>query len=337
MLSDGPGPPSGRAATMLDVARDAGVSLKTVSRVINGEETVSPDLVERVRSAADRLGYRRNSVAASLRRGSGTGTLAVITRDMANPFYSAVAAGVVDIADERGHVVFTASSEGEEPRQTRLVEALSAYRPDGFVVTPLEHEDSALRRLVSEGTAVVCVDVPAPRIETDTVLLPNREYSRLAVDAAIRTGAEDVALLFLDRSFATMDERRDGALDALAGRGREVPPDRMIYGIQGTMDATWRARELLEGPRPPQALFCANNQIALGAALAIAEIRSDTVLVCFDDIPLMPLFTFPCIGVRFDPRELGREAMRLLLARRADPGRAPTETVLDAELVSVNI
>src|ERR1700754_2379605 len=143
--------------TMRHVAERAGVSLKTVSRVINHEDAVSPATAERVREAIGELGFRRNDLARSLRRGSTSSTLGLVIEDVANPFYSAVAQAVEDAARNRGYMVITGSCEEDPERERELVLALLRRRVDALLLVPAgsERDHGWLRRELGDTTPVV--------------------------------------------------------------------------------------------------------------------------------------------------------------------------------------
>ena len=147
---------------MRDVAALAGVSIKTVSRVINGEQAVSADLTTRVTAAVDRLDYRHNMTASSLRRSDGrTATIGVVLEDVANPFSSALHRAIEDVAVARGVLVLAGSSDEDEDRERRLVSAFASRRVDGLVIQPATHDHSFLITERKAGTAIVFVDRPA--------------------------------------------------------------------------------------------------------------------------------------------------------------------------------
>src|SRR2546430_12260589 len=146
---------------MRDVAAVAKVSIKTVSRVVNGESGVSPRLAKRVIAASQRLNYRRNLTASSLRRSDGrSATIGVVLEDVANPFSSALHRAIEDVAVERGVLVLAGSSDEDENRERRLISAFASRRVDGLVIQPATHDHSFLISERKAGTAIVFVDRP---------------------------------------------------------------------------------------------------------------------------------------------------------------------------------
>ena len=168
--------------TMRDVARAAGVSAMTVSRVVNGEPTVLPETVARVERAIRRLGYQRNEAARRLRReGQPTQTIGLLVDDLANPFFAALAAAVEDAARQRNYVVLIGSSNDSLRREREVVSAFCARQVDGLIVVPVQGSHRFLKDQLARGIKVVCVDRPADGLQVDKVLVDNRAGARTAV------------------------------------------------------------------------------------------------------------------------------------------------------------
>lgn len=159
---------------MRDVAALAKVSMKTVSRVVNGESGVSPALASRVQAASERLSYRHNLTASKLRRSDGSSaTIGVVLEDVANPFLSALHRSIEDVAVKRGVLVLAGSSDEDEERERKLVSAFASRRVDGLIIQPSSHDHSYLLAERRAGTAIVFVDRPPAFLDADTVLTDN--------------------------------------------------------------------------------------------------------------------------------------------------------------------
>src|SRR5213078_488407 len=167
-----------RRPTMVDVARVAGVSIKTVSRVINNAPHVQQELVDRVLSAVQELGFRRNGIAHTLRSGRQTSTVGLVIEEIANPFYSTIAAAVAEVARAHDTLLITASSEEDPDREQHLLLDLCSRRVDGLLVVPASLDHGFLRPEVQMGLPVVFLDRPGGGLDADTVLLDNRGGSR---------------------------------------------------------------------------------------------------------------------------------------------------------------
>src|SRR5215207_11582749 len=207
--------------TMRHVADMAGVSLKTVSRVINAEAGVTAATAERVTAAIAELGFERNDLAASLRQGRTSSTLGLVIEDVANPFYSAIAQAVESAARERGFMLITASCEEDPEREKDMVTALLRRRVDALLVVPAGREQRWLQDAAA-GTPIVFVDRPPADIEADTVLLDNVGGAREAVEHLIAHGHERIAYVSDAGALWTASERLTGYREAHDKAGMAV-------------------------------------------------------------------------------------------------------------------
>lgn len=321
--------------TMKDVARAAGVSHMTVSRVVNGDPGVLPEKVSRVERAIRRLGYQRNDMARQLRRqGQTTGTIGLVVDDVANAFWSALARAVEDVARRQGYLVLVGSTNDDRRREQEVVAAFCARRVDGLVVVPVAGSQRFLRTQMAMGTRVVCVDRPADGLEVDTVVVDNRPSTREAVAHLIRRGHERIGFLGDRDDIWTAEERYGGYLDALGDAGIAPVPGHVRRGVRTAADATEAARELLAARRPPTALFTGNNMITIGAIAALAPHTGATALIGFDDFPLADRLAPPVTVVQQDPAALGATAAQMLLARIEGDAAPPRTVVLQTRLLA---
>lgn len=308
--------------TLTDVAAAAGVSLKTVSRVINGIESVNDDMTRRVHEAADRLGYRRNKQAAMLRTGR-SGMVAMIVRDLTNPFYAALAAGAGPVVESHDSLLVVASAHGSPDRQSHLLDGFFDHRVDGLMLTPAEGSDPALAHAVGNGTPVVGVDIPPDGIDIDTVILDNYRGAYEGVRAAAESGYRRFAFILHTYEQRTMQLRADGARAALDDLGIPLDPALIRTGSDTAACAGALATELLLRDDPPECIFCANNVVSLGVASTLRQHRADIALVAFDDFPLSATLSLPVWVIDHDPQEMGATAARLLFERMKDPALPP--------------
>ncbi|MGV8847199.1 LacI family DNA-binding transcriptional regulator [Tessaracoccus sp.] len=321
----------GRRATLTDVALEARVSIKTASRVINGIETVAPHMRDQVLAAASQLGYRKHRGAATMRSGT-SDMVGMIIRDMSNHFYSSLAAGAADEAEVHGCLVITCSSEGSPEREAQLAEAVFSQRPRGLLITPTAVTAPLIRTEVSFGTPVVALDEPLEGLDVDSVSFDNLRTTREAVRAAVSTGRQDFAILSDSLALRTMAPRIHGVREALAGSGLEVRPGMAITDIHTEAQARAATARILSSARPPDAIFCANNVSALGAAAEIHTSGLDVAIVAFDEFPLSHTQSGPVLVIEHDDRAMGAMAARLLFERLADPGRATRHIIVDTSL-----
>lgn len=319
---------------MVDVARHAGVSLKTVSRVINKAPHVQQSLVDRVLTSADELGFRRNRLASTLRSGQLTATVGLLIEEIANPFYATIAGVAADVARAHDTLLITASSEEDPEREAQLLRDLCSRRVDGLLVVPAGADQSFLRAEVDMGIPVVFLDRPASGLVADTVLLDNRGGSRTAVASLLAEGHHRIGFLLDSLAVYTMAERLSGAKEAL--RAARVPFDATLVreGVGDPAAAGRAVADLLHQPDPPTALFCLNNRITVGAVAQLHHMGSDAALVGFDDFELSHLMPRPLRVVAYDTREMARQAAELLFERIAGKRTDAVTITLSTQLVT---
>jgi LacI family transcriptional regulator len=303
---------------MRDVARQAGVGLATVSRVINGKTGVSPALVRRVTEAARALGYRHDATASSLRRADRrTATIALVLEDVANPFSSVLHRAVEDAARDAGILVLAGSSDEEPARERDLVDAFLRRRVDGLIVLPAGGTGEQLAAVRRSGTPVVCADRLVEADRVDTVTVDNRDGSRDAVLRLRALGHRRIAFLGDLRSIWTARERHAGYLAAHTEAGDE-PDARLVHRDLRSVEAARAVTaRLLAGPDAPTAVFAAQNLLTIGARRALQErgLHDRIALVGFDDFPVADMLVPGVSVVAQDPARVGRTAAGLLLGR----------------------
>ena len=297
--------------TMDDVARTAGVSLETVSRVVNGETTVAPDLVARVRAAVESLDYRPQLGASPPRRDDRrTRTIGVLLEDVSNPFSAAVHRAIEDEARARGVHVLTGSLDEDPGRERELAEAFAQRQTDGLILAPTGGDQGYLGAL--PGMPVVFVDRPATGIAADTVVTTNVAGAAGAVRHLIARGHRHIAYLGDTRRLPTARDRHRGYLRALGGR-----PGPVVHELRDVGAAERAAVAVLRGADPPTAIFAAQNLITIGAVRALRRLgwHRKVALIGFDDFPLADLLEPPITVVAQDPARMGRAAAGALFER----------------------
>ena len=321
--------------TMRDVAALAGVGIKTVSRVVNGVPTVAPDLVERVRSAADKLGYRPNLTAANLRRTGGrTNTIGLLLEDMGNPYSSAVFRAVEDYARERSVLVLAASLDENPQRERELTRKLIDRRVDGLIIMPAAADHRYVITEQQAGMSFVFVDrLPAPLL-ADAIVSDNRGGARAAVEHLLRSRRNRVAYFGDDLTIPTAVERFQGFAEALAAAGLR-PDDGLIrHGLRTAEQARHAAHDLL-ATDPPEAIFTSQNLVTLGVVEALHERERQhrIAVVGFDDIPLAAVLQPGITVMAQDPGAVGREAVARLFDRMNGDQSAPSVTTIPTRLI----
>jgi LacI family transcriptional regulator len=319
--------------TMNDVARTAGVSLKTVSRVVNGEPTVAPDLAARVRAAVASLNYRPHMVASMLRRNDRrTRTIGVLLEDVGNPFCSALHRAIEDEARSRGVHVLTGSLDEDPQRERELARAFAQRHADGLIIAPTGADQGYLATELAPEIPVVFVDRPAAGFPGDTVLATNVTGATEAVRHLVAHGHRRIALLSDHSRIATARSRRQGYLKALAEAGLEPVVTQELHHPSAAESATMA---LFGRSEPPTALFTAQNLITIGAVRALHRLRlhRDVALVGFDDFPLADLVEPAVTVVAQDPVAMGRTAARVLFERIDGETQPPRELWIPTRLI----
>src|SRR5215213_9265801 len=271
-----------RRPTMKEVATLAGVSLATVSRVVNGDGKVRPDLAERVREAVALLGYRRDLTATNLRRADrASASVGLVFDDVANPFHAALLRGVETVARTRGVLPLVGSSDEDATRERELAEAFLSRRVDGLIVVPAGPDHSYLRAERDAGVALVFVDRPPAFIDADCVLSDNAGGAFAATEHLIAAGHRRIGFLGDRQRIFTATERQRGYREALTAHGITYDGDLVKMELHDSALASAAAAELLALDDPPTALFSAQNLITIGTVqrLRALELHHKVALV----------------------------------------------------------
>ncbi len=324
-------------ATIRDVAKRAGVSPITVSRVINNFDYVSEENRRRVHAAIAELGYVPNTVARSL-RSKRTNTLALVLTDVSNPFFTTVARGVEDTASKAGYTVILCNTDESEAEQQKYLDVLIQKQVDGILLVPATSGPDSVRFIQKYSTPLVILDRRVVGAEADIVRADSEGGAYALVKMLIELGHRRIAMMSGPHGVSTAEDRVAGYRRALAEAGIRVEAKRITYGPfsrKTGYEMTHRAMGIQ--PRPT-ALFAGHNFMAIGAMQALREMEmrvpEDVAVVCFDDLPL-DFLTVPFFTMAAQPAyEMGKKATELLLARLADEGpHEPQEIVLPTEIV----
>lgn len=321
---------------MRDVAALAGVSLKTVSRVVNGEPTVAADLAERVRVAAAQLSYQPNLTASNLRRADRKSfSIGLLVQDMANPFSATIFRAVENVANAAGISVLASSMDENPDRERVLVADLTARRVDGLIIVPASHDHSYLRLEQRSGTALVFADRPPELLAADAVLTDNRGETASGIRFLLERGHRRIAYIGDLDSITSARERFAGYADALTVAGLPVDPALVRRDVHPHQAARAVCAGLLTGPNPPTALFTAQNMITVGAVRALRELgmQRSVALLGFDDFELADLLQPSIAVVAQDPAAMGRLSAELLLRRIAGEDFPPGRHMVPARLI----
>ncbi|MWA02666.1 LacI family DNA-binding transcriptional regulator [Actinomadura sp. LD22] len=322
-----------RRPTIADVAARAGVSVKTVSRVINNEPGVRPELADGVLAAIGELGFRRNPMASSLRSGRSTSTIGLIIEDLANPFYATVAAAVAGVARTHDTHLITVSS-GEDPElERRQFAELCQRRVDGLIIVPAGSDHAYTRAEVEMGMRMVFLDRPPSGILADIVVIDNAAGARAGIVDLLEAGHRRIGVIVDSPAIYTARERLAGVREALAGAGVPYDDSLVRVGVADPEEAARAVAAMLDGGDPPTAFFAGNNRITVGAIRELCRRGDGAALTGFDDFELSSLMPRPLTIIGYDVQELGRAAAVRLFERIGGDTSWPAETVVPTRLL----
>lgn len=325
-----------RRPTMHDVAAAAEVSLKTVSRVVNGEPGVSAVLADRVRRAVVALDFEPHAGASNLRRSGGkTASIGLLLEDVANPFSSVLHRAVEDIAVPRGVMVFSASLDEDPERERQLARAFCGRRADGLILVPASEDQGYLTNELRAGMAIVCADRECQGLPVDSVVTTNITGAAEGVRHLAASGHRRIAFLGDRRTISTARQRYQGYLDALDALGIPPDPAMAVHDLWNASIADGATTTLLSQPNRPTALFTAQNLVTIGAlrALRRMNLQHTVALLGFDDFPLADLLTPGTSVVAQDPVAIGRTAASVLFNRLEGDRSPPTVQVVPTRLI----
>lgn len=304
--------------TIKDVAERAGVSPMTVSRVLNNMQNVSPATRERVQRAIEDLGYVPSGVAKSL-RSKRTRTLALLVPDGANAFWTSVARGVEDAAQNGGYSVLFCNTDEDVAKQLHYLDVIVGQQVDGVIIAPCDTDAYNLSKLRQRGIPTVLVDRYVKGWDVDTVIGDSVSGARALTRHLIGLGHRRIALLSGPATTSTASDRIAGYRIALAESGIPYEPRLVKVGEYHATSGERLAHQLLDEGLGHTAIFAANNAIMIGAVDALGkrglQVPQDMAMVCFDDLPNTSHF-FPFLTVAALPSyEMGVYATQLLLGR----------------------
>ncbi|MFD7496421.1 LacI family DNA-binding transcriptional regulator [Streptomyces sp. NPDC059832] len=317
-----------------DVAAQAGVSVATVSRVLNSHPSVSPDARTRVIAAVDALGYRPNAVARSLRTDQ-TRTLGLVISDVLNPYFTELARFVEEEARALGYSVIIGNADERPELQDHHVRTLLDRRIDGLLVSPADGDSPLMADVAHDGTPMVFVDRWMPGVDVPVVRADGRRAIRDLVAHLHALGRRRLAIIAGPAATTTGNERVEAFREALCAYELTLPD---VYIGQGDFQADSGRRvteRFLALPEPPEVVFAADNLMALGALDAIRaaglRVPQDIGLAAFDDIPWFVHTDPPITAIAQPTGDLGRAAVRALVD--IVEGRSPQSVTLPARLV----
>jgi LacI family transcriptional regulator/LacI family repressor for deo operon, udp, cdd, tsx, nupC, and nupG len=325
-------------AILKDVAKIAGVSTATVSRVLNDAENVKPVTRVKVQKAIKELNFKPSRVAQRLRiRDGKKRIIGLVVPDIQNPFYVDVVRGVEELAYLKDYVVFVGNFAQDEEKEKMYLNIMKSESVDGLIVAPSNEKDDDVMKLVKDGLPIVCVDRGLSEIDVDVVLVDNRKGAFDAVEFLIQSGYKRIAYIGGLPQIPTTMQRKSGYEDALLKYGIPIDPELMRFGDSKHQSGKKLAEELLNLKNRPTALFTGNNLITLGALETIhnqkLKIPQDIAIIGFDDMYWAISLNPPLTAVRQPGYEIGKRAAEMLFQRVKEPDRKPVKLILRTELI----
>jgi LacI family transcriptional regulator len=335
--SDGPASPASRPPTLRDVAREAGVHVSTVSRVLNGQAAagrITPDTEERIREVAFRLGYRHNTIARALRTGR-TLVVGMLVPDVGNLYQAGITRGAGDVLYAGGYSLILASTDDDPSHAESQVAAMLGVQADGLMYGVARENDPVLAGIVAQGIPVVLFNRGADLQGVSAVLPDDHAGTRMAVDHLLSLGHRHVVHVGGPEAVSSTVNRL-AAFETLLHAAGLIASHRLAR--RHTEEEGHRVtRELLEERPETTAVLAANDRLALGAIDAIRDsgrsCPDDVSVVGFNDMPYSDRFSPSLTTVRISQYELGGRVARLLLETIADPGRPPETQLVTPELI----
>jgi len=306
----------GSKSSIREVAKRAGVSLGTVSNVLNRPEIVAEETRERVKLAIEEIGFVRNGSARQLRAGTSR-HIGLVVLDVANPFFTEVARGVEDLANQAGYAVILCNSDDSVEKENHYLQVLEEQRAQGVLITPVQSDASYLQRLRQRGISVVLLDRPSRIKDLCSVAVDDVRGGEMAAAHLLEQGHRRIAFVHGPLSIRQCADRKRGVHRAVKSCGLDL--ERSLVDItttaQSAREGELATEQLLHAQ--PSAVFCANDLLALGLMRGLIKrglsIPRDMAMVGYDDVEFASVLSTPLTSVRQPKYELGRAAAELLL------------------------
>lgn len=325
-----------RKVTIQDVAREAGTSVSTVSRVLTGNAPVSSDKRRAVEAAVERLGFHPSHVARSLRTRA-TQTISLLINDITNPFYSVVARGIEDEANRLGYSLILCNTNDDPARERQYLNVLRAKQVDGIIFGPTG-ENVDLIQSMARRIPMVLVDRRLDAVPVTAIVADNEGGAHAAVQHLIERGHRQIGIVMWEPELTTLSERYAGASRAMTEAGLILDPALVLRVPRAHPEQIAYEVTCWLGKAKPTALFALNNQLGVGTLHALHDlglrIPQEMGLIVFDDLEVFQLTDPPISAVAQPAAALGRRAMQALARRIEHPDEPPPGVlVLPTELI----
>lgn len=327
------------AVSVREVAGAAGVSVGTVSNVLNRPDKVAPDTVARVMEAIDRLGFVRNDAARQLRAGHSR-TIGLVVLDLRNPFFTEVARGAEERASPEGLTVLVANSDEQHEREAIHLDLFEQQRVFGVLVTPVAENVQKLRRMRDRGIPTVFVDRESHDPSFASVSVDDVEGGRIAAQHLLDIGRRRVAFVGGPASIRQVSDRLDGAQRAVAAGGKGATLEFIGTSALTVEEGRLAGLRIIERDRAarPDALFAANDLLAIGLLQSLVmthdlRVPDDIAVIGYDDIGFARAAVVPLSSVRQPAALIGSTAVELLADISRGQARAGEHVVFRPELI----
>jgi len=323
--------------TMKDIAERAGVSIRTVSRVVNGQGEISETTATRIQAIIDELGYRPNQMARGL-VSNRTSSLGYVVADIRNPFYSEVAQGILHASRAHGYQMMLSSHENQAQEQRNVFESLVAQGVDGIIVFPARDSAADFLRFAETFRPIVAIDYDVEHPNIGVVGSDVYRGAHMAVEYLVAQGHTRIGMINAARSIKKI--REGGFRDAMKKHGIPFAEDMIVPGDgpEGDIAASrWVTTNLLTRHPETTAIFCYNDLMAIGAIRASQDlgrhVPRDLAIIGFDDTFVGRILKPELTTIRIDKFEVGSRAVDILLAMLNRQTTTNQSTLLDVSLV----
>lgn len=322
--------------TMEDVAREAGVSINTVSRALNNKPDINDQTKERILRIADHLGYRPNRLAQGL-RAEKTGTLGLIVADIANPFFSTLVKGVEATAKERGYTLLVKDSDETYEKEEEAIHTMIAEQVDGLLISPVQTQKGSIKELMSASLPFVLLGRYFPDMDVDYVVTDDVQGGYKATNHLFNQGYERVALLNGPVHVSSAKARLQGYRKAYRESDLSLQDDLIFEGAVTLEDGYNYMTNLLDQREVVDAVFVYSDLVGFGVYQKLLEvglkIPEDIAIVGYDDTPLTGCLEVPFTTVRIPKKKLGSKALQCLVNKIDNDEQSTVQDKLDVTLV----
>lgn len=320
------------------IAKAAGVSTATVSRVLNGSDKVREHTAKRVMKVVEEMNYRLDHVARRMKvKPTDSLVIGLIITDIGNPFFSNVAKGVEDVAFKNRHVLMICNTNEDPEKEKFFLNSMLSEKVSGVIVVPTKGNATFFEKLVSDGFPMVMVDRRPGSLPVDSVSLNNEEGGYQAAKRLIENGHKRIGIIVGIKGLSNTQDRLQGYKNALKEAGIPILKELITYGDYIESGGRSATKKLLALPNPPTAIFSTNNLMTLGCIKELykrkVSIPDEMALIGFDDSTWAEALIPPLTTVKQPGYELGVNAAELLIKKLSNGNSSRMNIVLNPELV----